>query len=342
MDAVINALAFPAPKLPLSYYEGAAAFAFFCRDGHAWRLGTLLTRRDLIWLYTSAPERIPALCAALDLRRGEEEIASCRHIRARATSRDPSAAARGREEAAPGEMRQEEEEEEDAERLTILYSHGNAEDIALHIPFVEGLARWTGADVLSYEYVGYSLSRFMEHAVDSGESSEAACYRSIDAAWRYLTVDCKIPPRRIVIFGRSIGSGPSVHLASQEGGRIAGLFLQSPIESAIRCALGYVSSVALHPLDIFRNYEKIASIACPIAIVHGEADTVAPISGGKALLRQARQPFRPLWLPSCGHNNIPADRVFAYMREFIAELKGRPKLKGKAVSARHLRSDLRY
>ena len=45
------------------------------------------------------------------------------------------------------------------ERLTIIYSHGNAEDIGLHLPLIDALAAVTGCDVLSYEYVGYCLSR---------------------------------------------------------------------------------------------------------------------------------------------------------------------------------------
>jgi hypothetical protein len=65
--------------------------------------------------------------------------------------------------------------------VTLLFSHGNAEDIALHLPFVTALAHRTGADVFSYEYVGYGPSRFKDCV-----PSERGCYRAIDAAWDYL------------------------------------------------------------------------------------------------------------------------------------------------------------
>ena len=124
--------------------------------------------------------------------------------------------------------------------VTLLFSHGNAEDIALHLPFVTALAHRTGADVFSYEYVGYGPSRFKDCV-----PSEKGCYRAIDAAWDYL-LSKGVEPSSIVIYGRSIGTGPSVDLASRVEAK--GLILQSPIDSAIRCALGYGSSLALRPV----------------------------------------------------------------------------------------------
>jgi hypothetical protein len=50
--------------------------------------------------------------------------------------------------------------------------------------------------------------------------------------WTTQTETKKIPPATIVIFGRSIGSGPSVDLASKlKANQLAGLVLQSPLES---------------------------------------------------------------------------------------------------------------
>ena len=60
---------------------------------------------------------------------------------------------------------------------------GNAEDIGLHLDYIDALARATGSDVFSYEYVGYSLSR-----LDGAIASEAGCLRSVDAAWCHWSV----------------------------------------------------------------------------------------------------------------------------------------------------------
>lgn len=248
MGNVVSTLAFPAPRLPRSFYE---------RE--------LLPRDDLVWLLTSQGERIPAL----DI---EMKPLSSPYV--------------------------------------LLYSHGNAEDLGLHVPFVEALARATGARVISYEYVGYSLCR--DHS-----PSEEGCYRSIRAAWRYV-VEAGVDPSRVIIYGRSIGTGPSVDLATEVDA--AGLFLQSPLESAIRSALGHVSSQAMYPIDIFRNYEKIQQVGCPVAIIHGTDDKVVPFEGGEALLGASRRPFDPEWLESYGHNDIPYSKIFKYLVKFFAHL----------------------
>merc|ERR1740121_3476296 len=67
--------------------------------------------------------------------------------------------------------------------FTILYSHANAEDLSLITDYIDKLARSLEVDIFAYEYVGYSLSRFEENAK---QPSEAGCYQSIEAAWRYL------------------------------------------------------------------------------------------------------------------------------------------------------------
>ena len=99
-----------------------------------------------------------------------------------------------------------------------------------------------------------------------------------------------------------------------------GLLLQSPLESAIRCALGYGSSLSMYPLDIFKNYEKIEAVVCKAAIIHGTSDNVVPCKGGVALHDALQNPYEPCWLEGYGHNNMPYDRVFLYARCFLGEL----------------------
>jgi len=212
----------------------------------------------------------------------------------------------------------------------MIYSHGNAEDIGLHLPFVDALSRATGCDVLSYEYVGYSLSR-----LEGADPSESGCIRSIDAAWRYLVAEKGIPPHRIVLFGRSIGTGPTVDLASRSsvGGlsgvteagvsplHVRGVLLQSPIESGARAVFGIAASVVGYPLDIFRNYTKIHKISAPVAIVHGKADNVVPVGNGQALYAKCQQPYEPLWIDGRGHNDMPEGVVLQYASEFVEALR---------------------
>ena len=198
----------------------------------------------------------------------------------------------------------------------IIYSHGNAEDLGLHMDYIEELADATGCSVLTYEYVGYSLSR-----IDDGKSpSESGCYRSVECAWAYLVNEKNIEPTNIIIFGRSIGSGPSVHLAASKSN--GGLFLQSPIASGAKVLFGlnaWIPKMAKR-LDIFKNYEKIASVTSKVAITHGNADEVVPVENGQYLLSRVPEKLRfddGLWLKGFGHNNMPEDRIFEYVNKFV-------------------------
>src|SRR5215813_12301269 len=85
--------------------------------------------------------------------------------------------------------------------FTILYSHGNAEDLGLIAPLLARLREW-GFAVFAYDYRGYGTSR--------GTPSERGAYEDVDAAYAFLTRTLGVPPGRIIAYGRSVGSGPAV------------------------------------------------------------------------------------------------------------------------------------
>lgn len=203
---------------------------------------------------------------------------------------------------------------------TILYSHGNAEDLGLLVEdqYIEELSFSTGASVLAYDYVGYSLSRLEGRA-----PSEEGCYRAVEAAWTYLTELAMIPAASIVLYGRSIGSGPAVELASRScASSCAGVVLESPIASGASAVAGSLS-IFVRPLDIFLNYTKMGSISIPITIMHGKGDTVVPISNGECLLEKCQESSRrpPLWVDGHGHNDMPRERCLAHVSAFLRTLE---------------------
>ena len=105
------------------------------------------------------------------------------------------------------------------ERWAIIYSHMNASDLARNVPYLERLSEATGVDVFGYEYFGYSVA--------PGQPSEAGCARCIDAAYAHLVRERRYRPERVVLFGRSIGSVPTVDLAARcDRGGLGGVVLQ--------------------------------------------------------------------------------------------------------------------
>ena len=87
----------------------------------------------------------------------------------------------------------------------IIYSHGNGGLIDNMMHFFDD--HGDDASILIYDYRGYGRS--------TGIPYEHGLYKDIMAVWRYLTVDNNITPSRIIIYGHSLGVGPSTWLAKQ-------------------------------------------------------------------------------------------------------------------------------
>ena len=182
--------------------------------------------------------------------------------------------------------------------LTVLFSHGNAEDLGDVMPWLEFL-REQGFSVFCYDYRGYGRS--------DGRPSEMGVNLDIRAAYDYLVTDVGKPPGSIIAYGFSVGGGPSVHLASTVP--VGGLILQSTFVSAYRV----MTRIPLIPFDRFRNGAVLERVTCPVLVIHGMADRVIPFWHGEALYRQARSPKQKLWLEGVGHNDLPGPHagVFA-------------------------------
>lgn len=195
---------------------------------------------------------------------------------------------------------------------TILYSHGNAEDLGLILPMLDRMAEACVADVFAYEYPGYGIA--------DGSASEEGCYAAIEAAYNHLVYDLQVDPGRIICMGRSIGSGPTVELVSQNR-EIRGMVLMSPISSGISI-FGDMTAQYAYNIDIFRNYEKCPEVVCPVLVMHGRADSVVPFECGKAIHAACKHAVEPLWIPDVGHNNMPEQTCLARTREFLDQLDG--------------------
>eukprot|EP01062_Namystynia_karyoxenos_P044994 TRINITY_DN33315_c0_g1_i4.p2 TRINITY_DN33315_c0_g1~~TRINITY_DN33315_c0_g1_i4.p2 ORF type:complete len:269 (+),score=64.97 TRINITY_DN33315_c0_g1_i4:70-876(+) len=176
--------------------------------------------------------------------------------------------------------------------LTLLVTHGNSE----HLRKMERLSVQTRCDVFAVEYEGYGLAE--------GSPSEAATYADAAAGLDYLTRDCGIPLSAIVLFGRSLGSGPACELARQHPCDIGGVVLQSPMKSALQTSCLCPCAPVCPCLDLYRNAAKLPLVQRPVFIIHGTEDRVVPFSHGRGLHALCRRPHPPLWVPNAGHNNV--------------------------------------
>ncbi len=191
-----------------------------------------------------------------------------------------------------------------ASTYTILYIHGNAEDLGNIEPVLQQLQD-IGFSVFAYDYRGYGTSQ--------GKPSERNAYRDVETAYNYLTQQLGVPPQRIIAFGRSVGAGSAVDLAARKP--LAGLI----VESAFTTAFRVIVPIPILPFDKFSNINKIKKVKCPVLVMHGKADEVIPFSHGQKLFAAIRTPKLSLWVDEAGHNDfmwIAGERYAETLRKF--------------------------
>jgi abhydrolase domain-containing protein 17 len=158
----------------------------------------------------------------------------------------------------------------------------------------------------------YLLSSFL------GPPSEKHCYADIEAAYDFLRNTLEVPATNIVLYGRSLGSGPSCHLAagrSQLKEPVGGVILHAPFLSVFRIVLD--SGCTLIG-DKFPNIDLVPMIESPILFVHGTADQIVPFYHSQQLHSAVQKNYKvePLFIDGMTHNNVHV----AVRQKFITRL----------------------
>ncbi|KAH1193056.1 Alpha/beta hydrolase domain-containing protein 17C [Glycine max] len=154
---------------------------------------------------------------------------------------------------------------------TMLYSHGNAADLGQMFELFVELSNRLRLNVMGYDYSGYGQS--------TGKPTECNTYADIDAAYKCLKEQYGVEDEQLILYGQSVGSGPTLDLASRIA-ELRGVILHSPILSGLR---------VLYPVkrtywfDIYKNIDKVGAVKCPVLVIHGTADEVVDVSHGKQL-----------------------------------------------------------
>ena len=199
-------------------------------------------------------------------------------------------------------------------KYTILYSHGNSEDLGDIKQILEKLHAW-GFSVFAFDYRGYGTSQ--------GKPTESHAYEDINSAYNYLTQNLKIPPKKIIVLGRSVGGGSAVNLAMQKP--VAGLIIESSFISAFQVIVPF----RILPFDKFPNLGNIKKVKCPILVIHGKADNIIPFTHGEKLFNAATSPKLYLWVEEANHNDlfsIAEEKSRQTLQEFTNLIKANQEL----------------
>jgi len=206
---------------------------------------------------------------------------------------------------------------------TILFLHGNAENISTHIMSVRWLPA-QGFNVFLLDYRGYGASE--------GEPTVEGVQEDVDAAMRTLLSRPDVNPARIVVFGQSLGGAIAVYNVAHSPYRshIRGLAVESAFASyreivREKLAAFWLTWPLQYPLsflvsDRYSPAKAVADISpIPLLIMHGDHDPIVPVEDGKRLFELAREP-KQLWIvPGGGH--IQAFQHQSYRDRFVAWLK---------------------
>lgn len=181
---------------------------------------------------------------------------------------------------------------------TILFSHGNASDCGAMYQIYLLMAHTLRVNVVAYDYTGYGASKAFNR-----RPTEHQTYIDILAVYQWC-IERRIvenPERQLILYGQSVGSGPSTYLAIRKP--VAGLVLHSPILSGLRVL---TASRALACFDIFPNINRIVNVSCPVFVMHGEEDMEVPLHHGLELHEAVPSKFQyqPWWVPLRGHNDV--------------------------------------
>lgn len=210
-------------------------------------------------------------------------------------------------------------------RLTVLYSHGNAADLGQLYELFTELSHHLRVNLMGYDYSGYGHS--------SGKPSEQNTYADVEAAYKCLEEIYLTHAENIILYGQSVGSGPTLHLAARLP-QLRAVVLHSPILSGLR-----VVYPAKHTywFDIYKNIDKIQQVNCPVLVIHGTADEVVDWSHGRHLWELSKEKYEPLWVEGGHHCNLELyPEYIRHLKKFISVVEKSPTT--KVASPNELRS----
>jgi len=175
----------------------------------------------------------------------------------------------------------------------VFYFKGNTRSVKGWGKFARDFVN-KGYDFFMIDYRGFGKSR--------GKRSEEAICTDGQVVYNYLKKN--YDESKIIVYGRSIGSGFATKIASQNKPRM--LILDSPYFSMLYL-LG--RKLPFLPIKYLLRYHIrtdlfIQQVHVPIYIIHGNKDRLIPIRNGKKLLDIADN-AQLITIEGGGHNNLP-------------------------------------
>ena len=189
----------------------------------------------------------------------------------------------------------------------IVYYRGNAQSFSREYERYEAFTG-DGYGFVAIDYRGFPGS--------PGEISEELILADALAAYDWAAAK----GFDLVIWGRSLGSGPASYVASLRDAKA--LLLETPFLSAVAVAAERypVLPVGLLMHDQFRVDQWIAGVTEPVMVAHGTADTTIAVHHGEEVFALAPNAVE-LWIePGADHSGLWERGLWERARGFFASV----------------------
>jgi fermentation-respiration switch protein FrsA (DUF1100 family) len=196
-------------------------------------------------------------------------------------------------------------------RATLLWFHGNAGNLTHRLENIQQL-KALNLNIFIFDYRGYGKSE--------GKPSEEGIYLDSQAAYDILIREKNVSPRKLILFGRSLGAICAVEVAANNPA--AGIILESVFTSARDMAgkvlpflpIGWVIK------SKFDAANKVPHLKLPKLFLHGTEDEIVPYELGRKLFSAAADPKEFYDIEGAGHNDtyfVGGGKYFAVLNRFI-------------------------
>jgi esterase/lipase len=196
--------------------------------------------------------------------------------------------------------------------LLILF-HCNGIDI-FSLNGIDDYFKHFKMNLLIPEYPGYSLYK-------TSSPSSKKCLENSLIIYDFCLKNIKnISEKKIFIFGRSLGTGPAIYLASQRNP--AGIFLLSPYTTFAEVGKSFHKEEFYNKLtQHLRSIDYVDKVKCPICFCHGKKDKLINYKEAIELFEKCeKNNKREIFLiDGMGHNDIYyyLDEIMEYALIFI-------------------------
>lgn len=191
---------------------------------------------------------------------------------------------------------------------TIIYFGGNAEEVSTN---VDAFHSKLNANILLINYRGYGLS--------DGKPTEKNLLSDSERIYHHLIENLKVPAEKVLVMGRSLGSGIAIHLAIEK--KINRLILVTPYDSIENVAADYYPRFLIKILlpDKFKSIDKSPRLQSEVLFLTAEKDQVIPVKHADHLFQQILSEKKMVRIRNADHNNIANfSEYWTAIQEFIA------------------------